>query len=79
MIVQYDPKKLQEKLHGPYPIVEIRMNGTVSLQRRPGISKSYNIRKLRSYNTGVRKGQKPIFVKKAAREEQKMKEYSPLF
>ena len=49
MIVQYDPKKLQEKLHGPYPIVEIRTNGTISLQRRPGISKSYNIRKLRSY------------------------------
>ena len=49
MIIRYDPTKLQEKLHGPYPIVEIRTNGTVSLQRRPGISESYNIRKLRPY------------------------------
>ena len=49
MIIRYDPTKLQERLHGPYPIVEIRTNGTVSLQRRPGISESYNIRKLRPY------------------------------
>ena len=38
MMVRYDPKKLQEKLHGPYPIVKIQTNGTVSLHRRPGIS-----------------------------------------
>lgn len=38
MMLRYDPKKLQEKLHGPYPIVKIQTNGTVSLQRRPGIS-----------------------------------------
>ena len=49
MVVRYDPTKLQEKLHGPYPIVEFRTNGTVSLQRRPGISESFNIRKLRPY------------------------------
>ena len=49
IVVRYDPTKLQEKLHGPYPIVEIRTNGTVSLQRRPGISESFNIRKLRPY------------------------------
>ena len=49
MMVRYDPKKLQEKLHGPYPIVKIQINGTVSLQRHPGISESYNIRKLWPY------------------------------
>ena len=45
MIIRYDPKKLHEKLHGPNPFVLIITNGTVSLQRRPGISNSYNIKK----------------------------------
>ena len=29
MMKTYDPVKMQEKLHGPYPILELRTNGTV--------------------------------------------------
>ena len=29
MVKVYDPTKLQEKLHGPYPILELQTNGIV--------------------------------------------------
>ena len=31
MIKTYDPTKMQEKLHGPYPIAEMRTNDIVIL------------------------------------------------
>uniref|UniRef100_A0A7S2WCT4 Uncharacterized protein n=1 Tax=Eucampia antarctica TaxID=49252 RepID=A0A7S2WCT4_9STRA len=29
MVKVYEPTKMQEKLHGPYPIRELRTNGTI--------------------------------------------------
>ena len=29
MVKVYDPVKMEEKLHGPYPILELRTNGTI--------------------------------------------------
>ena len=50
MITTYDPTKLQERLHGPYRIVETRTNGTVRVRmREPNIDETFNIRKLRPY------------------------------
>ena len=34
-IKTYDPTKMQEKRHGPYPIAEIRTNGIVILNMDP--------------------------------------------
>ena len=42
----YEPDKLSQRLHGPYPIVEINTNGTVVLQRSDNVRETVNIRKL---------------------------------
>ena len=42
----YEPDKLSERLHGPYPIVEINTNGTVVIQRSDNVRETVNIRKL---------------------------------
>ena len=49
MVLVYDPDKMQEKLHGPYPILEIRTNGTVRIQRAPNVLETFNIRKIVPY------------------------------
>lgn len=49
MIKVYDPDKLKEHLHGPYPILETRTNGTVVVQQYPWLTETYNIRKITSY------------------------------
>ena len=45
----HDPTKMQEKLHGPYPIIELRTNGTVRIQRHPLVVETFNIRKIVSH------------------------------
>ena len=51
IIKVYNPTKLQEMLHRPYPIVECRTNGTVRVQRGPAgaVIETYNIRKVVPY------------------------------
>ena len=49
MVRVYDPDKMQEKLHGPYRIVEIRTNGTVRIQRASNVLETFNIRKIVPY------------------------------
>ena len=47
----YDPKKGDDKLHGPYKIQETRTNGTVVvvMNELGNILETYNIRKLEPY------------------------------
>ena len=33
----YDPTKIKEKLHGPYPIIQVYMNGTVDIHRAANV------------------------------------------
>ena len=49
MIKKYDPKKGDERLHGPYPITETRTNGTVVVYRDNLIYETYNIRKVEPF------------------------------
>ena len=50
MVKKYDPKKGEERVHGPYQITECRTNGTVQIQREnPMIQETFNIRKLVPY------------------------------
>uniref|UniRef100_A0A7S2W154 Uncharacterized protein n=1 Tax=Eucampia antarctica TaxID=49252 RepID=A0A7S2W154_9STRA len=51
MIKVYDPTKMQEKLHGPYPIVSICTNGTVRIQRSPLGVEMFNTRKIFSHKS----------------------------
>merc|ERR1712072_417497 len=51
MVTKYDPTKGQERLHGPYPITEVRTNGTVVIKRdnEGYLEETFNIRKLQPY------------------------------
>ena len=48
--VEYSLDKLDCRTHGPYPIVRVFTNGTVSVQLAPHIQETVNIRKLFPYN-----------------------------
>ena len=43
---EYDPAKLDETLHGPYPITRVYTNGTVDIQLKGTTIDRMNIRKL---------------------------------
>ena len=47
-VKKYDPTKGEERLHGPYQIVETRTNGTVVIDRQTDgyIEETFNIRKI---------------------------------
>ena len=49
MIKVYDPKKGDDRLHGPYKIKETRTNGTIVVIRNEegNVLETYNIRKLK--------------------------------
>ena len=49
MIVHYDPRKLDSKQHGPYPIVRVHTNGTVRVQLREHVQETFSIRKIFPY------------------------------
>ena len=43
---EYDPTKMEPKLHGPYPITRIHVNGTVDVELRPGVTQRFNVQKV---------------------------------
>ena len=49
LLITYDPTKLEERATGPYVIVEVHVNGTVTIQRAPGVLERINIRRVRPY------------------------------
>jgi len=49
LIFVHDPTKLQDRAYGPYPITEVHVNGTVTIQRAPGVIERINIRRVRPY------------------------------
>ena len=49
VVKTYDPVKMEERLHGPYPILEFRINGTVRIQRGPHIVETFDLWKIVPY------------------------------
>ena len=49
LLVTYDPSKLQDRATGPYTVAEVHVNGTVTIQRAPGVLERINIRRVRPY------------------------------
>ena len=49
MVKVYDPVKMEEKLHGPYPILELQTNGTVQIARAPHVLETFKLRKIVLY------------------------------
>ena len=45
----YLPNKMQPRAEGPYPLITIHTNGTVTLQRTPTTQERINIRRIRPY------------------------------
>ena len=45
----HDPTKLGVRTSGPYTIERVHVNGTITIQLRPGISERINIRRVIPY------------------------------
>ena len=45
----YDPTKMEEKLHGPYPILQVYTNGTVDIHRAANVKDRVHLRKIVPY------------------------------
>ena len=43
LLKTYDPKKLEERCHGPYPIIQVYTNGTVEVLRSHNLIERVNI------------------------------------
>jgi hypothetical protein len=46
---KWKPKKLGERTSGPYKIVQVHVNGTVTIKLRPGLTERINIRQIIPY------------------------------
>ena len=42
----HKPTKLGERTSGPYTVPQVHVNGTVTIQLRPGVSERINIRRI---------------------------------
>ena len=49
MAMEYDPRKLDIKKHGPYPIVHVFTNNTVLVQVLEHVQERFNVRKISPY------------------------------
>lgn len=49
LLLTYDPTKLEDRATGPYKVVEVHVNGTVTIERAPGVLERINIRRVRPY------------------------------
>jgi hypothetical protein len=46
---KWKPKKLGERTSGPYKIVQVHVNRTVTIQVRPGLTERINTRQIIPY------------------------------
>jgi hypothetical protein len=49
LIKAVDPRKMDARAHGPYPIMQVFTNGTVAIQRAPHVLERINIRRILQY------------------------------
>jgi hypothetical protein len=46
----HNPKKLGQRTIGPFKVVQTHVNGTVTIELRPGVTERINIRRIIPYN-----------------------------
>jgi hypothetical protein len=46
---RWRPRKLDERMIGPYRVLQTHVNGTVTIELRPGVSERLNIRRIIPY------------------------------
>ena len=44
-----EPRTLDERTSGPYRVLQTQLNGTVTIELRPGVSERLNIRRIIPY------------------------------
>jgi hypothetical protein len=49
MTKRLKPRKLAERTSGPYRVLQTHVNGTVTIELRPGVSERLNIRRIIPY------------------------------
>ena len=49
LIKTFKPNKMEKKAHGPYRVSQVYTNGTLDVERRPGVIERLNIRRLLPY------------------------------
>ena len=47
----HDPTKLGKRTAGPFEIKQVHVNGTVTMELRPGVTERINIRRIKPYRT----------------------------
>ena len=50
LLHQYKPAKMQERATGPFPVTQVHVNGTVTIQRSQNVFERVNVRRIRPYN-----------------------------
>jgi len=45
----HDPRKLEQRWDGPYPIERVHVNGNVTIALKPGVLERINIRRVKPY------------------------------
>lgn len=49
LLLTYNPDKLQPRASGPYDVVAVHVNGTLTIQRLPNVTERINIRRVKPY------------------------------
>lgn len=49
LLITYNPTKLEDQATGPFTIVKVQINGTITIQQAPGVLERINIRRVRPY------------------------------
>ena len=49
MVIVKDPRKMEDRAIGPFPVVQVFNNGTVSILRRPNVHERINVRRIKPY------------------------------
>ena len=50
LLFTIDRATLQERAIGPFPVVDVHVNGTITIQREQNVVERVNIRRVRPYN-----------------------------
>jgi hypothetical protein len=51
LVLKHNPGKLEDKAIGPFPILQVHVNGTVTIQRNPHVKERINVRRVRPYRS----------------------------
>jgi hypothetical protein len=51
LVLTHNPDKLEPRVHGPYRVEQVHVNGTITIRRAPGITQRINICRVKPYRS----------------------------